>query len=147
MKEGIFITQSKYVKEVLRTFGMGDYKPVGITMVIGYKLSKEDDYAPFDEKEYRSMIGKLHYIVHNRLNIAHAVGLVAKFYKSPKESHMVATKRIFRHLRGTIDYGLWYPHASNFDLKVCTDADWVGNIDDKKSTTRGAFFLGGRLVS
>lgn len=59
----------------------------------------------------------------------------------------MATKRIFRYLKGTIDYGLWYPYEGNFDLKAYTDADWAGNIDDQKSTTGGAFFLGGRLVS
>lgn len=60
---------------------------------------------------------------------------------------MVSTKRIFRYLKGIIDYGLWYPYACNFDLKVYTDADWVENFDDRKSTTRGDFFLGRRLVA
>ncbi|GLJ51112.1 hypothetical protein SUGI_1088090 [Cryptomeria japonica] len=147
MKEGIFITQSKYVKEVLKFFGTRDCKPVGTPMVTGCKLSKEDDSAPVDEKEYKSMIGKLHYAVHNRPNIAHAVGLVARFQKNLKESHMIATKRIFRYLKGTLDYGLWYPCAGDFDLNVYTNTDWAGNVDDKKSTIGGAFFLGGKLVS
>lgn len=79
MKNGIFITQSKYVKEVLKTFGMEDSKPVGTPMVTGCKLTKEDDSALVDEKEYRSMIGKLHYVVHNRPDIAHVVGITARF--------------------------------------------------------------------
>lgn len=79
MKDGIFITKSTYVKEVLKKFGMGDCKPVGTPMVIGYKLSKMDDSALVDKKQCRSMIGKIHYVVHNRLNIAHVVGLVARF--------------------------------------------------------------------
>lgn len=147
MKDGIFITQSKYVKEVLKTFGMEDSKPVGTLMVIGCKLTKEDDSALVDEKEYRSMIGKLHYVVHSRSDIAHAVGITARFQKSPRESHLSAVKRILRYLKGTVDYGLWYPYNNNFNLKVFTDADWASNVDDRKSTTDGAFFLGGRLVS
>lgn len=79
MKNGIFITQSKYVKEVLKTFSMSDYKPVGTPMVTGCKLSKEDASKSLDEKEYRSMIVKLHYVVHIRLDIAHTVGIVARF--------------------------------------------------------------------
>lgn len=109
MKSGIFITHSKYVKEVLKIFGMCDYKPVGTPMVTGCKLSKEDDVTSIDEKNYISMIGKLHYVVHIRPNIAHAVGLVARFQKNPKETHLIETKMIFKYLKGTIEYGLQYP--------------------------------------
>ena len=60
---------------------------------------------------------------------------------------MIAIKRILGYLKGTKDYGLWYKFGGNLDLKVFTDADWVGNLDDRKSTSGGAFFLGKRLVS
>ncbi|GLJ33798.1 hypothetical protein SUGI_0679380 [Cryptomeria japonica] len=116
MEDGIFIFQSKYVKEVLKTFGMEDSKPVGTPMVTGCKLTKDDDSTLVDEKEYRSMIGKLHYVVHSRLDIAHAVGITARFQKSPRESHLIVVNR------------------------------FLGNVDDRKSTTGGAFFLGGRLI-
>ena len=56
-------------------------------------------------------------------------------------------KRIFRYLKGTSDIGLWYERSNNFTLSSYTDTDWVGNMDEKKSTSGGAFFLGGRLVS
>lgn len=93
------------------------------------------------------MIGKLDYVVHSRLDIAHVVGLVARFQKSPKETHMVAVKRISRYLKGTIVYGLWYPYRGNFSLKVFTDTDWARNVDYQKSINSGDFLLGGRLVS
>ncbi|GLJ38457.1 hypothetical protein SUGI_0783140 [Cryptomeria japonica] len=132
---------------VLKTFGISDYKPFGTPMVIGCKLSKEDESKSIDEKEYKSMIGKLHYVVHSRSGIAHAIGIVARFQMNPKETHLIAMKRIFRYLKGTIDYGIWYPYGEKFDLKVYTNANWAGNVDDQKNTTGGAFFLGGRLVS
>ena len=56
-------------------------------------------------------------------------------------------KRILRYLKGTKDYGLWYKFGGNLDLEVFTNSDWAGNIDDKKSTNGGAFFLSKRLVS
>ena len=59
----------------------------------------------------------------------------------------MAIKRIMRYLKGTEDYGLWYKFGGNLDLKVFIDADWAGNIDDRKNTSGGAFFLGKRLVS
>lgn len=143
----IFICQTKYIKKVLKTLNMEDYKPIGTPMVTGCKLSKEDDSPTVSEKKYRSMIGKLHYIVHSRMNITHAAGLVARFQKEPKESHMVVVKRIFWYLKGTIDYGLWYPYKGDFTLDVFTDVDWESNVDDRKSTTGGDFLLGGRLVA
>ena len=61
--------------------------------------------------------------------------------------HYAVVKRIFRYLKGTLDFGFWYDRSSDFTLCPYTDADWVGSIDDIKSTSSGAFFLGGRLVS
>lgn len=56
-------------------------------------------------------------------------------------------KRIFRYLKGIVDYALWYPYKGDFTLDIFTDADWEGNVDDRKSTTGGVFLLGGRLVA
>ena len=59
----------------------------------------------------------------------------------------MVVKRILRYLKRTKDYGLWYKLGGNLDLKVFIDVDWVGNIDDRKSTSEDAFFLCKRLVS
>ena len=59
----------------------------------------------------------------------------------------MAVKRIIRYLKGTEDYGLWYKRRGNLDLKVFIDVDWVGSLNDRKSTSGGAFFLIKRLVS
>lgn len=126
---------------------MEDCKPVGTPMCTGLKLTKEDESKEVDQTLYRSMIGKLQYVVHTRPDIALAVGIVARFSVKPKENHMMAIKRIMRYLKGTEDYGLWYKFGGNLDLRVFNDADWAGNLDDRKSTSGGAFFLGKRLVS
>ena len=59
----------------------------------------------------------------------------------------MAIKIILRYLKGTEDYGLWYKLGGNLDLKVFTNANWAGNLYDRKNTSGGAFFLGKRLVS
>ena len=89
----------------------------------------------------------MHYVVHTRPDIALAIGIVARFSTKPRENYMMAIKRILRYLKGTEDYGLWYKLGGNLDLKVFHDVDWAGNIDEKKSTSGGAFFVGKRLVS
>ena len=83
-KNGIYITQSKYIKEILKKFGMEDSKPIGTLMSTGYKLSKNYDPKEVDQTTYRSMIGKLQYVVHTRLDIALVVGIVDRFSTNPK---------------------------------------------------------------
>ena len=75
-------------------------------MAIGHKLSKNDESDEVNQTMYRSMIGKLQYVVHSRLDIALAVGIVARFSANPKENHLLAVKRIMRYLKGTDDFGL-----------------------------------------
>lgn len=75
------------------------------------------------------------------------VCLVARFQASPKETHLAAVKRIFRYLKGTMDFGLWFPRSEDFTLTAYSDADWAGSVDDRKSTSGGTFFLGKCLVA
>ena len=76
-----------------------------------------------------------------------AVEIVGRFQANPKETHLQAVKRIFKYLQGTQNYGLWYPRGTDLTLHAYTDADWAGSVDDRKSTSGGAFFMGSRLVS
>ena len=92
------------------------------------------------------MIENLWYVVNTRPNITLVVGMVARFSENSKENHMMVVKIIMRYLKGTKEYGLWYKIGGNLDLKVFIDVDWVGIIDNRKSTTGGAFFLDKRLV-
>jgi len=77
----------------------------------------------------------------------HAVGIVGRFQENPKESHLQVVKRIFKYLQGTQNFGLWYLRDIDLTLHAYTDADWVGSVDDKKSTSGGSFYIGSMLVS
>jgi hypothetical protein len=66
---------------------------------------------------------------------------------APKETHVQAVKMIFKYLKGTLDFDLWYSRGEDFTLTTYTNADWADNVDDKKSTSGGTFFLGNSLVS
>jgi hypothetical protein len=132
---------------MLKKFKMHDSKPMGTPMVTGYKLSKFDDSKEVEQTMYRSMIGNLLYATATRPDIMHAICQVGRFQASPKVSHLLAVKRIFRYLKGTSDFGLWYPIGNQLDLHAFTDVDWVGCVDDRKSTSGATFFLGGCLLS
>ena len=107
--EGIFIHQTKYIKDMLRKFEFEDSKPVSTPMTMGCKVSKEDESKDVDQKSYRSMIGSLLYVTSSRPDVKQVVGMVARFQLASKENHVQAVKRIFRYLKGTINLGLWYP--------------------------------------
>jgi hypothetical protein len=128
--QGIFISQANYIREMLKRFGMEDCKPVIIPMQTSCKLSKDDDSKSTDQRQYRSMIRSLLYVTTSRLDAMHAFGRVARFQAAPKESHVLAVKRIFRYLKGTKEFVLWYPKGNDLSLISYTDADWAGCIDD-----------------
>jgi hypothetical protein len=119
--EGIFLSQEKYLREMLKRFQMEDSKPMSTPMVIGCKLSKDDDSPDVDQSSYRSMICNLLYITASHPDIMHVVGMVGRYQAAPKQSHLLVVKRIFRYLKGTMDYGLWYPRNHNFQLSVYSD--------------------------
>jgi hypothetical protein len=132
---------------MLKRFRMEDCKPVITPMQISCKLSKDDDSKSIDQRQYRSMISSLLYVTASRPSVMQAVGQVARFQEAPKESHVLAVKRIFRYLKGTKEFGLWYLKGKDLSLIPYTDADWAGCIDDQRSTSGAAFYLGECLVS
>ena len=143
----MFISQEKYLNKILKKYGMEECKPVSTPMITGCNLSSNDDSPMVNQLEYRSMIGSLLYLTGTRPDIMHAVWIVGRFQANPKESHLQAVKIIFKYLQGTQDFGLWYPKNADLTLHAYTDADWAGNVDDQKSTSGGAFYMGPRLVS
>ena len=107
--EGLFLSQEKYLKEVLKIFQMEDSSPISTPMVVGCKLIKNDVSPDVDQRTYRSMIGSLLYIIASRPDIMQVVCMVGRFQSAPKHSHLAAVKRIFKYLKGSMTYGLWYP--------------------------------------
>ncbi|KAJ9535609.1 hypothetical protein OSB04_un001255 [Centaurea solstitialis] len=122
-EDGIFIHQSKYVKDILNKFGFTDVKPASTPMETHKHLTVDPEGKEVDVHHYRSMIGSIMYLTAFRPDI------------------------MFDILKGHSKLGLWYPHDSPFDLLAYTDSDYGGAKMDRKSTTGGCQFLGSRLVS
>ena len=145
-RNGIFISQEKYLKDVLRKFGMQDCKGVKIPMPTNGHLCTDENGIDFDHKVYRSMIGSLLYLCASRPDIMLSVCMCARFQATPKESHHKAVKHILRYLAHTPTLGLWYPKGSAFDLVGYSDSDYAGDRVDRKSTSGTCHFLGRSLV-
>nr|GEV40115.1 hypothetical protein [Tanacetum cinerariifolium] len=146
-KDGIFISQDKYIAEILRKFGLTDGKSASTPIDTEKPLLKDPDGKDVDVHIYRSMIGSLMYLTSSRPDIMFAVCACVRFQVTPKALHLHAVKRIFRYLKGKPHLGLWYLNDSPFDLVVYSDSDYAGASLDRKSTTRGCQFLRCRLIS
>ncbi|GKB21302.1 putative ribonuclease H-like domain-containing protein [Tanacetum coccineum] len=144
---GIFISQDKYVEEILKKFDFSTVKTASTPMETSKPLLKDAEAEDIDVHLYRSMIGSLIYLTASRPDIMFVVCACARFQVTPKVSHLHAVKRIFRYLKGQPKLGLWYPKDSPFDLEAYTDSDYAGASLDRKSTTGGCQFLGRRLIS
>jgi hypothetical protein len=102
-KEGTFVHQAKYTKDIVRKFKMEDSKAITTPMSTTTALDADEEGEHVDQKEYRSMIESLLYLKATRPNIQLSICLCARFQASPRTSHRQAVKRIFRYLRHTPD--------------------------------------------
>nr|GEU49694.1 putative ribonuclease H-like domain-containing protein [Tanacetum cinerariifolium] len=140
-QDGIFISQDKYVAEILRMFGLIDRISASTPIDTDKPLLMDPDGEDVDVHTYRSMIGSLMYLTSSRPDIMFAVCVCARFQVTPKASHLHAIKRIFRYLKGKPHLGLWYPKDSPFNLVAYSDSDYAGASLDRKSKTGGCQFL------
>nr|GEW73478.1 putative ribonuclease H-like domain-containing protein [Tanacetum cinerariifolium] len=145
-KDGIFISQDKYVAEILKKFDFMSVKTASTPIETQKPLVKDEEAANVNVHLYRSKIGSLMYLTASRPDIMYAVYACSRFQVTPKTSHLHAVKRIFRYLKGQSKLGLWYPRESALDLESYSDSDYAGANLDKKSTTEGCQFLGRRLI-
>ncbi|KAK1396495.1 hypothetical protein POM88_006358 [Heracleum sosnowskyi] len=124
-----------------------DSSPAKTPISTSTSLDLDSKGKKVDSSAYRGMVGSLLYLTASRPDIMFATCLCARFQADPKESHLVAIKRIFRYLKGSPNMGLWYPKNTGFELVGYSDSDFAGCRIDRKSTTGSCQFIGGRLVS
>ncbi|GJZ16916.1 putative ribonuclease H-like domain-containing protein [Tanacetum coccineum] len=132
--DGIFISQDKYVADILKKFDFVTVKTASTPIETNKALLKDEEAEDVDVHLYRSMIGSLMYLTASRPDIMFVVCACARFQVTPKVSHLHAVKRIFRYLKGQPKLGLWYPRDSPFDLEAFSDSDYAGASLDRKST-------------
>ncbi|GJT06574.1 putative ribonuclease H-like domain-containing protein [Tanacetum coccineum] len=146
-EDGIFISQDKYVGEILKKFGFSSIRTASTPMETNKALTKDEDGEDVDVYLYMSMIGSLMYLTSSRPDIMFLVCACLRFQLQPKVSHLNVVKRIFRYLKGQPKSGLWYLKDSPFTLEAFSDSDYAGVSLDRKSITGGCQFLGSRLIS
>jgi hypothetical protein len=143
----LFLSQRQYTLDILGRHGMSDCKPCSTPIHTCAKVSAEAGPPVADPTAYCSLAGALQYLTFTRPDIAYAIEQVCLHMHDPRETHLVAVKRILRYLQGTLNLGLVIPRTAPSQLVVYTDADWAGCPDTRRSTSGYAVFLGDSLVS
>jgi hypothetical protein len=126
----IFLGQGMYAVEILKRFRMEDYKPMPTAMMTNLKQVTASDSKMVDPMLYRQLIGSLMYLVNARPDICFAVNTLSQFMVKPSQEHCLATKRVLKYLRGTMEYGLKYLGDGEVKLQGYTNSDCTGNAAD-----------------
>jgi hypothetical protein len=143
---GLYLSQTKYLLDLLHRSKMAGAKPCGTPMASGVKFSAHTGDPLPDPTEYRSVVGALQYSTLTRPEIAFVVNQLYQFMQSPTTDHWSAAKRVLRYLKGSLHRELCFGKGE-LKLNAFCDSDWAGSIDDRHSTTGYAIFFGPCLVS
>ena len=152
-KKLLSLSQESYIKKILERFQMQACKPIDTPIAKIQALSRRLCPETLQEKEqmkrvpYASAVGSLMYaMMCTRPDICFAVGMVSRYQSNPGQAHWKAVKRILRYLKGTADYSLCY-QGNDLQLRGYTDADWGGDLDERKSTSGFVFLLNNGAIS
>jgi hypothetical protein len=144
----ITMSQTSYIEEMFRCFNMEDCKPVTTPSDANFKLLKlSDEEFGNVQKEmegvpYKTAVGSFMYVmVGTRPNLAFAVSTVSQFMAKAGPSHWMAVKRILRYLKVSLKLKLSFG-GNDISLVGFCDADWMGDTNDRRSTTGYVFIVG-----
>jgi hypothetical protein len=143
---GTFVHQAKYTKDLMKKFNMTELKPMSTLMCTATTLDPNENGESVDQREYKSMIVSLLYLTVTRSDTQFVVCLCARFQASPHSSHRQAIQWIFRYLKYTLEFGIWYYASSSLDLVGFSDTDFADCGIDRKSSSGTCHFLGSSLV-
>jgi hypothetical protein len=146
-QHGLVLSQTKYLLDLLARVNMSTYKPCLTPMVTGVHLTQHDSSLCTDPSLYRSVVGALQYSTLTQPDLAFPVNKVSQFMHQPTEDNWSAIKRILCYVAGTLHMGLQVHSKSNLQINAYTDADWAGNLDDRRSTSGFCVYLSSNLIS
>nr|GFB08553.1 uncharacterized mitochondrial protein AtMg00810-like [Tanacetum cinerariifolium] len=127
--------QSKYALESLKKYDFESFDPVDTPMVEKSKLNEDKEGKAVDPSHYRGMFGTLFYLIASRPDLQFVICMCARYQARPIKKYLRAVKRIFRYLRGTVNWGLWYQKDSSIALMAFANADHAVCQDTRRNTS------------
>jgi hypothetical protein len=145
--DGFFISQEKYIQDLLSRADLSDERTVETPMELNVKLRSTDGEPLSDPTRYRHLVGSLVYLAVTRPDISYPVHILSQFVSAPTTVHYSHLLRVLRYLRGTITRRLFFPSSSSLQLQCYSDATWASDPTDRRSLSAYCVFLGGSLVA
>ena len=146
-EDKIKICQTRYALKLLENFKMSDCNASKTPMECRLKLNRDGEGLEVESTLFRRIIECLRYLTLTRPDLIYSVSYLSRFISKPYSNHITAAKRILRYVKGTIDYGLIYKIDKECELMGYCDSDYVGDVDDRKSTSGLIFFYGSKPIA
>jgi hypothetical protein len=143
----IFVSQNKYVGELLNKFGMTECNPVSTPLEPNLKLTSQEGNEFEDEITYNNLVGSLVYLTTTRTNISFVFEILSRFMQNPCEGHFSDAKRVLKYLKGTQYFGIRYSKVDDFNLIRYFDSKFVRDQVNGVSTSSHLTSLGSTTVS
>lgn len=144
---GIFFNQHKYIQDLTMLADLCGASSVDNSLELNVKYRKDEGDILPDPTLYRELVGNLIYFTITRPDISLVDHTVSQFMNVPRHLHLVAIRRIIRHLIGIPHRGMFFPKGAYLSLATYSDADWVDCLDSRSFTTGWCIFLGETLIS
>ena len=145
--DGFFISQEKYIQDLLARAALGDERTVVTPMELNVQLRASDGDPLPNPTRYRHLVGSLVYLAVTRPDISYPVHILSQFVSAPTSVHYSHLLRVLRYLRGTISHRLFFPRSSSLELQAYSDATWASDPSDRRSLSAYCVFLGGSLIA
>uniref|UniRef100_A0ACD5ZJ84 Uncharacterized protein n=1 Tax=Avena sativa TaxID=4498 RepID=A0ACD5ZJ84_AVESA len=145
--DGFYISQEKYIQDLLARASLGDERTVETPMELNIKLQLTDGDPLSDPTRYRHLVGSLVYLAVTRPDISYPVHILSQFVSAPTTVHYSHLLRVLRYLCGTITRRLFFPRSSSLQLQCYLDATWASDPSDRRSLSAYCVFLGGSLIA
>ena len=144
-KKGIVVSHWKHVLDLLKETRMLRCKPSNTPMKSNYKVGPITKSPLVDKWMYQQLVGKLVYLSHTRLDIGFSISVVSQYMNNPNEKHLEAVYWILWYLKMTPRKDIYFRKWTNKGIEVYFDVDWVGFVQDKRSTTDSTCMFEGIL--
>lgn len=129
MSNGIFVSQIKYAKNLIKRFGLDATKHTKTPISTSLRLTRDGIGIPIEYTLYCSLINSFLYSTTSRLDISVSLGVYAQFQANPKLFHLNAIKHIIEYISGTCEYSLWHSFDSNTGIIVFYDTEKTYKAD------------------
>ena len=159
-KHGIFISQQKYITDLLRDTGKLACKPTTTPIDPHHKLGEAKEDGMVDTEMYQRLVGELIYLFHTRPDISYAVSVLSQFLHSPRKTHLQAVYGILQYLKGSLGKGILFKRSTRLNIEAYTDkrstrlnieaytdVDYAGSVVDRRSTSGYCVFIGENPVA